>query len=337
MSDSKKAQAAASAVIAKVAKDSKQAPAASSSSNPAGVLKRTNQFFIDPTKIVRKEGHNPRFDFGDIERLAAQIKTQKAQDGHGLLNDIRVKRLAAGDGPIFELVDGDRRLTAIELLIKRGEVFEFGIPAKIDGKDQTEIDGLLKMFIANEGKAFLPLEEAMAYKKMQEAGMTIKEICAAVGRKHVHVIEIMGLLNADESVKEAVTDGSIGKTIAKQIAKVAKGDKAKQQELVKQAKAVGKDSTKRRAVLKEVEKTRAAKAAKKGKTLKIRALDDVALSEIGAKMAAALLTLLEPAGMKAKDDLRAWVAKDPELALAYTFGALEALKVAAGSTDNLVL
>lgn len=331
----KNIHAASNAIITKALASSKTA--APASSNPAGVLKRTNQFFIDPKQIVRKPGHNPRFDFGDIERLAAQIKHQKAQDGHGLLNDIRVKRLPAGSKAQFELVDGDRRLTAIELLMKKGEVFEFGIPAKIDGKDQTEIDGLLKMFIANEGKAFLPLEEAAAYKKMKEAGMTIKQICDAVGRKHVHVIEVMGLLSADDSVKDAVQSGAIGKTIAKQIAKVAKGDATKQKELVAKAKAVGKDSSKRRAVLKEVEKTRAAKAAKKGKTLKIRALDDHALSELGATTAASVLKLLEALELPPETDLTAWIGKDKELALAYTFGALVALKVAAGSDTQLAL
>lgn len=328
----KSIHAASNAIIAAAIASGDVKPAASS--NPAGVLKRTNAFFIDPAMVDRKEGHNPRFDFGDIERLAEQIKFQKAQDGHGLLNDIRVKRKADGR---FELVDGDRRLTAVELLIKQGEVFAFGIPAKLDAKDQTEVEGLIKMFVANEGKAFLPLEEASAYKKMQDAGMTIKQICEAVGRKHVHVIEVMGLLSADASVQEAVTDGSIGKTIAKQIAKVAKGDAAKQKELVEQAKSVGKDAGKRRAVLKEVEKTRATKAAKQGRTLKIRALSDVELSEIGSNVAKHLVQLLSDAKMSQDMDLLAWIKKDDKLALAFTVGALEGLKVAAGGVNKLEL
>jgi hypothetical protein len=38
-----------------------------------------------------------------------------------------------------------------------------------------------------------------------------------------------------------------------------------------------------------------------------------------------------------ESDVRGWVAKDDKLALAFTFGALEALKVAAGCVNNLVI
>lgn len=315
--------ALASATIAK----------AKASSNPAGVLKRGNSYSIDPTKIVRQDGFNPRFDFGAIEELAQSIKA------NGLLNAIRVKRLPVPDtkGNLFTLIDGDRRLTAIEALLKKGHEFPEGIPAIIVDKAQDDVTSLIQMFEANSGKTFLPLEEAAAYKRMQDAGMTIKQICAAVGRKQVHVTETMNILKADDSVKDAVTDGSIGKTIAKQIAKVAKGDKVKQQEMVAAAKAVGKDSGKRRALLKDVEKTRAAKALKTGRVLKIRALSDVELSEIGATMATTLLEVLASAKMDPKDDLLAWVKKDKELAVAYTLGALEALKVAAGGINKLAL
>ena len=324
--------AASNAAIAKALASSKtEAPA--KSSNPAGVLKRGNAYSIDPTKITRAEGFNPRFDFGAVEELAASIKA------NGVLNAIRVKRLAAPDdkGNLFVLIDGDRRLTAIESLLKKGHEFPEGIPAIIVDKNQEEVTSLIQMFEANSGKAFLPLEEAAAYKRMQDAGMTIKQICTAVGRKQVHVTEILNILKADDSVKAAVADGSIGKTMAKQIAKVAKGDKTKQAELVKQAKDVGNDKSKRRAILKEVDKTRVASAAKKGKILKIRALSDVELSEIGSSMAKFLLVALDGAGLKESHDIKSWITKDHELAVAYAFGALEALKVAAGQPNNLAL
>jgi ParB/RepB/Spo0J family partition protein len=323
------AHAAASEVIAKAIAGAK--PAASS--NPAGVLKRGNSYSIDPTKIVRREGFNPRFDFGEIDELAQSIKA------NGLLNAIRVKRLVKPDeaGNLFELIDGDRRLTAIEKLIKKGHDFPEGIPAIIVDKAQDDVTSLIQMFEANSGKTFLPLEEAAAYKRMQDAGMTIAAICKAVGRKQVHVTEILNILKADDSLKDAAADGSIGKTMVKQIAKVAKGDKAKQKELVAQAKAAGTDKTKRRALLKEVDKTRVATAAKKGKVLKIRALSDHELSEIGAAMAQELIKALGAADLAADADLRTWVGKDKELVAAYTFGALEALKVAAGGINNLAL
>lgn len=320
-----------------------QQAAAPKASNPVGVVKRTNAYFIDPTKVTRREGWNPRFDFGEIEALAISIKA------NGILNPIRVKRIDAhvkddGRGPtgaqefVFELIDGDRRLTAIEQILKKDPAaFPGGIPAIIVDKAQDDITSLIQMFEANSGKAFLPMEEAVAYQKMRDAGMTIKGICEAVGRKQVHVVEILNLIKADESVQEAAKEGSIGKTMAKKIATVAKGDKVVQKALVEKAKAAGKDKSKRRELVKEVEKAHRATAAKKGKTLKIRALSDAELSDIGSKMAQHLAQILEEQDISVEVDLVAMIKKDPKLVMAYTTGALDALKVAAGGANNLYL
>lgn len=288
--------------------------------------------FIDPKTITRREGWNPRFEFGEITALAISIQA------NGVLNSIRVKRLPAGSSHLFELIDGDRRLTAIEQILKKNpDAFPDGIPAVIVDKDQDDITSLIQMFEANSGKVFLPLEEAAAYDRMRQAGMSIKQICAKVGRASVHVTEILNLLNADESVKEAVATGKIGKTMAKQIATAAKGDKAKQQELVAKAsaaKAGGKGT--KRAVLKAVDDQKVAKAKAKGKTLKIRALSDVELSQIGAMMAASLADQLKNEGIALDSDLAVWVKNNSKYSIAYAFGALEALKVAAGQPNNLI-
>lgn len=229
---------------------------AAKSSNPAGIIKRTNAYFIDPMMIDRKEGFNPRFDFGDIDELAKSIKKQKEHDGVGVLRDLEVKRKADGR---FELLDGDRRLTAVMQLISKGEVFEQGIPAKILDKNIADVQALVRMFEANTGKPFLPLEEAAAYKRMRDAGMTIKQVCEAVSRKHVHVISTLALLQADDSVKEGVASGKLNSTMAKQIATKAKGNKAKQAELVEKAT---KGKVGKKEVIKELEKT---KTSAKGK------------------------------------------------------------------------
>lgn len=331
--------AASNALIARaMAKDPSLATTAKSS-NPAGVLKRSNAYFIDPARITRREGWNPRFDFGEIETLAAQIKGVKAGDeaSGGLLNPIRVKRIVGNPDADFELIDGDRRLSAIEFLMKKGETFPVGIPAVIVDKSQDDITSLTQMFLANEGKKFLPMEEAIAYQRMRDAGMTLKQICAAVGRKQVHVTEILNLLDADDTVKEAATKGEIGKTMAKQIATAAKGDKTKQKELVEAAKAAGTDKTAQRAVKRKVDTARVAKAAKKGKVLKIRALSDAELSDIGAAVAEHLSKKLEDMGISVEEDLVEMIKKDPNMILAYTTGALDALKVAAGGPNNLFI
>ena len=296
---------------------------------------------VDPKAVFRKEGHNPRFDFGEIEELAKSIKFQavSAAVPGGLLNAIIIKRR---DATSFELVDGDRRLTAVELLSKwaaegkpEGYDFPEGIPARLADKNQSEITGLIQMFEANTGKPFLPLEEAAAYKKMRDAGMTIEEIGKAVQRAHVHIVSTLALVDADESLKAAVADGSVGGTTAKKIAVAARGDKKKQAELTADVKAAGKDKKAQKAAKAKIEATRQAKAESKGKVLKIRALTDDQLSDLWAKMAKHLASVMKQASLPEDHDLVKWVASDDALAAAFTFGVLQALKAAAGVKVDL--
>lgn len=292
---------------------------------------------VDPKAIIRKPGHNVRFDFGEIEQLAKSIKFQATECNvpGGLLNAILIKRISPDQ---FELVDGDRRLTAVELLLKwadegklDGYAFPAGIPARLADKSLDEITGLIQMFEANTGKSFLPLEEAAAYKKMRDAGLTIEKICQAVQRAHVHVVATLALLEADQSLQEAVKGKKITGTLAKDIATAARGNLAKQAELVNDAIAAGTDAKKKRVVVQKVRAARVAKAASKGKTLKMRALTDDQLSEIGAKLAKHLQALIKECPTKVEpEELTELIKKDEMLAVAFTFGALQGLKAAAG-------
>ena len=229
---------------------------------PAIIKARPSAYnMINPRTITRREGWNVRFDFGEIEELAKSIKYQATEGGvpGGLLNAIRVKR--AGEG--FELIDGDRRLTAVELLLKwadegnpKGYDFAEGVAAVVVEKGQDDLRSLIQMFEANSGKAFLPMEEAAAYKRMREAGMSLEQIASAVGRNHVHVNNTLALLEAPEELQKAVKEGKVGGTLAKKIATSARGNKAKQKELTEKAIKAGKDKKAQRKVKAEVEEAR---------------------------------------------------------------------------------
>ena len=300
--------------------------------NAPGVALRTSAYRAYPDSITRRADWNPRFDFGEIDGLEKSIRA------NGILNPLRVKRIAGakpGDRRQFELIDGDRRLTAIEQAIKHGHEFADGVPVIIVDKGQDEMTSLIQMFEANSGKVFLPLEEAAAYGRMREAGMTIQDICKNVSRKQVHVVATLALLIADDSVTEAVKDGSVNGTTAKKIAVAARGNKVKQAELIAAAKSAGKDKSKKAVVSRAIDDARRAKAAKKGKILKMRALGDDELSALGAGLALLLTKKLTEAGKDLDFDVRSWVSKGDDLALAFTFGALEALKAAAGATIKL--
>lgn len=312
------------------------AAVSSKPSHPLGVLKRTTAFHIDPKAITRREGWNPRFDFGEIEDLAASLVTT------GMLNPIRVKRRVSTDPltawAVFELIDGDRRLTAVEHLIKKGKyaaAFPEGIPAIIVDKDQDDLTSTIQMFTANTGKSFLPLEQAAAFKRMRDGKMTIAQIEKATGCSDNTINSALALLESDDELQDAVKSGKIKAGTAKEIAVHARGDKAKQKELTAQAVAAGKDKGKQRQVKAAIDTARRTKAAKKGQVLKIRALDDKALGDLGTDMADGLRKLLEEAGLPYDTDFNEWMKTDLELRIAAHVGALEAFKAAAGVKVNL--
>lgn len=294
--------------------------------NATGIVKRTNAYFIDPTMIVRREDWNPRFDFGDIKELAQSIRS------NGVLNPIRVKRVAGN----FELIDGDRRFTAIEHLLKEGYEFTDGVPAIILDKAIEDVEALIQMFEANTGKPFLPLEEAAAYKRMKDAGMTIKQICERVGRAHVHVSKTLTLLTADESVQQAVADGTVTSTLAKEIATKAKGNKAKQKELLAKAKT-GKAG--KRLVKEEVEQIKK-RAVKKGQQtvepVKLKPLTESQLATRESVLINLVSKGLKTCGVKEEAAL-AYFADNDERSLAFHFGVLIGIRAAQGKDPKITL
>lgn len=286
--------------------------------------------FIDPKMIDIQEGWNARFDYGDVEELAASIKAQKALDGHGLINDIRVKEKADGR---YALVDGERRLHSVLHLISQGEEFAFGIPAKVEAADAEDSDLLIKMFTANMGKAFLPIEEAHYYKRLRDQGLTIAQIEEKTGRSDNSIVGALALLEGDEDLYDAVLKGHVSGTLGKSIAVNVRGDKERQRELVAKAKAAKKDPKAMKAVKKEIDEARKAKFKKRtGKEAKGRfdQLTPQELAELGTQVGLLLKQRLDTEGMSLDADLTSWVASEPELQLAATFGALQALKAAAG-------
>ena len=289
------------------------------STNAPGIIKRTNAYFIDPKVIKRREDWNPRFDFGEMTELAKSIKA------NGILNPIRVKR----DGEGFELIDGDRRLTAVEYLLSEGHTFEDGIPAIIEDRKSGDLENLIKMFEANSGKAFLPLEEAAAYQRMKAAGMTYEEIGARVSRNHVHIVDTMRLLTADEEVLDALKSKRIGATTAKAIAKTSKGN---QKALVEKAAATPKGG--RRKLNKEIE---AARVNKKATTkAKVYALDKEDLQELEKNMSILLAEKFLAADVKAPQ-LAKRIKESDEAVMVATYGILLGLRAALGQKVNLDL
>lgn len=332
----KRRAAASPGLIAAIGERMKTINAAPAAPQPApGLVTR----YIDPNLIDVREGWNARVDFGDLEELKESIRAQKRLDGHGLVNDVRVKEKPDGR---FELIDGERRYHSVMGLIDEGEVFEFGIPAKVEPAESTDADLIIKMFTANMGKPFLPYEEALYYDRLKKSGMTLREIEEKTGRSDNSIVGALALLEADDDLVQAVIKGQVGATLGKSIAVNVRGNKQRQKELTakaKEAAAAAKkgDHGKMRAVKKEVDEERRAKAARTSKKLAERMAAKprrVEASEIGAQgqaVAERLKDLMERASMPVDDtDLREWVGNDRELQIAAQFGALTALQFVMG-------
>lgn len=303
----------------------------------SGITKKTTTYQADPRTIGRRVGWNPRIDFGDIAELAKSIKA------NGLLRPLRVKRpeAAYNTTDAFLLIDGDRRLTAIELILEEdANAFPEGVPIELVDKEQDSITSLIQMFEENTGKPFTPVEEAEAYKRMRDAGLKVKDIAACVSRCENHIIDTLNLVDAPAELKQAVISKKVGGTTAKEIARVAKGNTDLAKDLLataEKAKAGDKDSKTRLRVA--INKAADAKAAAKGKEVRQRTA--IRSAEAIQKQCERLVKHWEASksaeGFTDKD-LAGYVeavADDSDLAAAFVAGAIEALKYVMGRDANL--
>lgn len=199
-----------------------------------GLIKRSEYLCVDPAIIVVAPDFNPRFDQGDIAEIENSIKAR------GFFKNKPLVVQRTDDGKLLLRGRGGRRFTAVQNLLAKGHVFEEGIPVVIEGKDVTDTDALLLDLIDNNQKPLLPLEEAAAYQRLLAGGMKLKEVASLVHRSEGHVKWTIGLLDADQSVQDAVRTKKVSAVMAKSIAQKAKGNKEKQKELIEKATSGGK-------------------------------------------------------------------------------------------------
>jgi hypothetical protein len=122
------------------------------------------------------------------------------------------------------------------ILVSKGIVPEF--LATVVPPEEEEVDIAADMLIANEGKPFLPLEEAAMLQRMREKyGWSQKQIADKIGRSNAHVNNRLALLGADDSIKEALKVGELKTQEALAIVHKSHGDKNMQKEIVERKKS----------------------------------------------------------------------------------------------------
>lgn len=183
------------------------------------VVGKAQMLLLNPKNIVINVGFNPRIDRGDIAELVKSIKR------NGVQQPIKVRKA----GKHYELVDGERRLTAVLKLGLRS------IPALEDKGKRTDEDLLSLALICNDGKPLAPVEEADAFRRLVKGGWSPRAIAVATGKSLRLVKDRLTLISAHPDVAAAVRSGKLNVGTALAIAKKAKGKGRKQKGLVKKA------------------------------------------------------------------------------------------------------
>lgn len=132
---------------------------------------------------------NIRDDLGDLHELVDTINT------HGVLQPLLVMR---GEHGRYVVLDGHRRLAAsIMAGLQRVPV---SLRAEVDEAEATVI-----MLITGLQKLDLdPVDEAMAYQRLERMGKKPADIARLVGKNAGHISQRMALLNLTPSEQAAV-------------------------------------------------------------------------------------------------------------------------------------
>lgn len=157
-----------------------------------------------PLNLIEANKEQPRtlFDESELEALTASIREQ------GVIQPIIVQKKKEDEG--YSIVCGERRYRASK---KAGLKT---IPAVI--KDIAPDDLLAVALIENIQRQDLNvLEEAEAYLKLYERGLSHEEIAKKVGRNRTTVVNVLRLLKLPHEVKQLVIEKKISEGHARSL------------------------------------------------------------------------------------------------------------------------
>ena len=182
------------------------------------IVEQTNkdEIVMLPLSELRPNPYQPRkiFDEESLQELSDSIKE------HGVIQPVIVKKAIKG----YEIIAGERRVKA-SLLAGKTE-----IPAIIrDFNDQEMMEIALLENLQREN--LTPIEEATAYKKLQETlSLTQEELAKHLGKSRSHLTNMLGLLSLPDSVKEEINKKRVSMAHARLLSKL--DNKTQQEELL---------------------------------------------------------------------------------------------------------
>jgi ParB family transcriptional regulator, chromosome partitioning protein len=144
---------------------------------------------VTRAQIAVEDGFNPRSGLGELDDLVASISR------HGILQPLLVR---PGDNGTFVLVDGHRRLAAAA----QAELDQVPVLVREDLNDKALVTALKREDLD-------PVEEAKAYRRLIEGGLTKKGAAEAVGVPQKTVTVRLQILEVPEKLHPAIASGAI--------------------------------------------------------------------------------------------------------------------------------
>jgi len=147
-----------------------------------------------PVDSIRPNPYQPRVELDEaaLEELTESIRT------HGVLEPIVVRPAASG----YELVAGERRWRAAQ---RAGLA---AVPAVVRDLDDRQA-AVLALVENLQREDLNPIEEARAYQRLTELGLTQEEVAAQVGRSRPAVANSLRLLTLAPEIQQAVARGQV--------------------------------------------------------------------------------------------------------------------------------
>lgn len=175
------------------------------------VATRKDSFSVPFRSIEIREGWNTRdYSAQDVKDHIEWLKNQAFIDG-GLRDPWR--GYWDKDSGKFINTDAHCRFLAVQKGIKEGlGTDDFLIPVILEDKNATEVDYLETMLLSNSGLPLKPLEKAIVYRRLVEAGRTDAEIAKVDGVTRQTATNIRMLAHATPKVIQLLKEGKVKPT-----------------------------------------------------------------------------------------------------------------------------
>ena len=138
-----------------------------------------------------------------LDELAASIRT------HGVLQPLTVRQV----GDRYQIGAGERRWRAAQL----AGLVDVPCVVRVLSDEDMEVLALIENV---QREDLDPLDEAHAYRRLMDRfGLSLRDVAGRVKKSHEHVARRLRLI-ADPAVEEAVRAGTVGPSVAAELARI---------------------------------------------------------------------------------------------------------------------